>query len=108
MYLDDRIKKDQRKLDLLTGIDMLLMAEKGSRNEICHTTHRYAIANNIYKKNMIKIGNCQRIVRELSTGANLHDKNEYIIYIRSFKQALNHGLISKKFTEPLNSIKKLG
>ena len=28
--------------------------------------------------------------------ANLHDKNEYVIYIRSLKQALNHGLILKK------------
>ena len=27
---------------------------------------------------------------------NLHDKTEYIIYIRSLKQALNHGLILKK------------
>ena len=27
--------------------------------------------------------------------ANLHDKNEYVIYIRSLKQALNHGLILK-------------
>ena len=28
--------------------------------------------------------------------ANLHDENEYVIYIRSLKQALNHGLILKK------------
>ena len=27
---------------------------------------------------------------------NLHDKNEYVIYIRNFKQALNHGLVLKK------------
>ena len=27
--------------------------------------------------------------------ANLHDKNEYVIHIRSLKQALNHGLILK-------------
>ena len=65
------LKKIKEKLDLLTGIDMLLMAEKGSRNEICHTTHRYAIANNIYKKNMIKIGNCRRIVRELLENCQL-------------------------------------
>ena len=29
--------------------------------------------------------------------ANLHDKTEYFVLIRSLKQALNHGLILKKF-----------
>ena len=29
--------------------------------------------------------------------SNLHDKTEYLIHIRNFKQALNHGLILKKF-----------
>ena len=29
--------------------------------------------------------------------ANLHDKTEYIIDIRNLKQALNHGLVLKKF-----------
>ena len=28
--------------------------------------------------------------------ANLHDKKEYLIYIRDLKQALNHGLVLKK------------
>ena len=27
---------------------------------------------------------------------NLHDKTEYVIYIRNLKQALNHGLVLKK------------
>ena len=27
---------------------------------------------------------------------NLHDKNEYVVHIINLKQALNHGLISKK------------
>ena len=34
--------------------------------------------------------------------ANLHDKTEYVIHIKirekNFKQALNHGLMSKKDT----------
>ena len=34
------------------------------------------------------------IVEKLLT--NLHDKNEYIVYMRNLKQALNHGLILKK------------
>ena len=29
--------------------------------------------------------------------ANLHDKTEYVIHIRNLKQALNHGLVLKKF-----------
>ena len=28
--------------------------------------------------------------------ANLYDKTEYVIHIRNFKQALNHGLVLKK------------
>ena len=39
---------------------------------------------------------------------NLHDKTEYFIHIRNLKQALNHGLIWKKFVELLNLIRKLG
>ena len=31
--------------------------------------------------------------------ASLHDKTEYIIHIRSLKQALNHGLILEKSSE---------
>ena len=30
---------------------------------------------------------------------DLHDKTEYVIHIRNLKQALNHGLILKKFVE---------
>ena len=29
--------------------------------------------------------------------ANLHDKTEYFVHIKSLKQALNHGFILKKF-----------
>ena len=29
---------------------------------------------------------------------NLHDKTEYVIYLRNLKQALNHGLVLKKGT----------
>ena len=28
--------------------------------------------------------------------ANLHDKNQYVIYIRNLKQTLNHGIVLKK------------
>ena len=28
--------------------------------------------------------------------ADLHDKTEYVLHIRNLKQALNHGLVSKK------------
>ena len=36
---------------------MLLMAEKGIREGICHAIYRYAKANKKYMKNMIKIKN---------------------------------------------------
>ena len=45
------LKKTGLRLELLTDIDMLLMAEKGSRGAICHAIHRYAKANNRYIKN---------------------------------------------------------
>ena len=44
-------KKTEVKLEWLTKIDMLLMAEKGIRGGICHAIHRYAKANNKYLKN---------------------------------------------------------
>ena len=34
------------ELELLTGIDMLLMVEKGIRGGICHAIHSYAKVNN--------------------------------------------------------------
>ena len=47
-------KKTEVKLELLTDIDMILMIEKGIKNEICHAIHRYAKANNKYMKNYDK------------------------------------------------------
>ena len=38
----------------------------------------------------IKINKCRKLV------CNLYDKNNYVVNIRSLKQALNHGLILKK------------
>ena len=40
------LKKTGMKLELLTGVDILLMVEKGIRGGICHAIHRYAKANN--------------------------------------------------------------
>ena len=41
----------------------------------------------------MEIENAKRLV------ANLHDKEEYVIHIRSLKQVLNNGLILKKFID---------
>ena len=40
--------------------------------------------------------------------ANLFEKTEYVVHITNLKQALNHGLVFKKFIEWLNLIKMLG
>ena len=39
----------------------------------------------------IKIEQVEKLV------TNLHDKTEYVIHIKNLKQALNHGLLLKKF-----------
>ena len=44
------LKNTGVKLELLTDIDMLLMVEKGIREGICNTIHRYTKANNKYMK----------------------------------------------------------
>ena len=49
------LKKTIVKLDLLTGIDMLLMVEKGIRGGICHSIYWYGKANKNTWKTMIKI-----------------------------------------------------
>ena len=46
-----RLKKTELRLEFLTDVDMLLMAEKGIRGGICHPMHRYAEANNKYMEN---------------------------------------------------------
>ena len=41
-------------MELLTGIDVLLMIKKGIRGGTCHAIHRYAKANKKYMKNYDK------------------------------------------------------
>ena len=52
-----------------------------------------------------EIKNADKIKKIL---ANLYDKKEHAIHIRNLKEALNHGLVWKKFTKSLSLIKKLG
>ena len=38
-----------------------------------------------------------KIEKDEKIVTNLHDKTDYVIHIRNLKQALNHGIIFKKF-----------
>ena len=48
------LKKTKVKLEISTDMEKLLVGENGSRGGICHAIHRYAQANNRYKKNYDK------------------------------------------------------
>ena len=49
-----RFKKTNVNLELLTGVDILLMTEMGIRGGTYQSVHRYAKANNKYMKNYDK------------------------------------------------------
>ena len=49
------LKKNEVEIELLTNIDMLLMAERGIRGGICQAIHRHAKANINIRRIIIKI-----------------------------------------------------
>ena len=76
------LKKPDVKLELLTDIDMLLMAEKGIRDGICHAIHRYAKANNKHMKDYDK--------NKESSYLNYWDVNNWFGWAMSQKFPVNN------------------
>ena len=66
------LKKTEVELELLTNIDILLMAEKDIRSGICHAIQRYA--NNKY------MNNYKKNVERSSTECN-STQLSYLIYL---------------------------
>ena len=54
LALQTAFKKKKVKLDLLTDINILTIVEKGIREGICQSVHRFAKANNKYMKDYYK------------------------------------------------------
>ena len=54
LALQADLEKTKVISDILTDIYMLLMVEKGVRGGICHSTYRYAKANNKYMEDCDK------------------------------------------------------
>ena len=54
LALQAALNKTKVKLDVLTDINTLLMAERGIRGGIYHSVYRYAKANNKYMKDYDK------------------------------------------------------
>ena len=50
----------------------------------------------------MKIKKCNNLV------CNISDKENYVVHIRSLKQALNHGLVLKKYIEVSSLVEKQG
>ena len=50
----------------------------------------------------MKINECIQLVR------TSYDKKNYVVHMRTLKQALSNGLVLKKYTQQLNLIKKHG
>ena len=64
------LKKTGVELELLTGPDMLLTFEDGTRGGICNAIHRYIKANNKYMKNYKK--NVESLFIEYLEANNLY------------------------------------
>ena len=76
------LKEAEVKLELLTDIDMLLMAEKGIRDGICHAIHRFAKANNKHMKDYDK--------NKESSYLNYWDVNNWFGWAMSQKLPVNN------------------
>ena len=92
------LKKTGVELELLTDYDMLLMIEKGIRGGICHAVHRYAKANNEYKKDYdeSKESSCiQYLDASNLCGVAMSEK----LPINEFKWVNDISKIDKKFVK---------
>ena len=76
------LKEAEVKLELLTDIDMLLMAEKGIRDGICDAIHRFAKANNKHMKDYDK--------NKESSYLNYWDVNNWFGWAMSQKLPVNN------------------
>ena len=80
-FNEDFIKKHNEESDEIYFLEV----------DVQHLEKLLEIHNDLpFFPERIKIQKNEKLV------ANLHNKTEYVIYIRSLKQRLNHGLVFKK------------
>ena len=101
------LKKAGVNLELLTGIDMLLMVEEGIRGGNCEALHRYAKASNKYMKNYDK--SIESLSQMYSDADNLYEwAMSQKLLVNVFKLVEKLSKLNERFIKSYNENSNIG